>query len=426
MALRRLQAISKGKLMNDALEPATSLPPVEVVQAAQSGWRLFPCNGKKPCIKGWPQQATCNLLQLEAWAAQFVNCNWAATTGPESGVFVVDCDGDAGLDWLKAQIDAGNELPEGWAVHTARGLHLYFAWTAGLEIRNSASKLARGVDIRGIGGYVIIPPSTHPDGPQYAAVDDACPVSPAPAWLLDLIRNISDPPAPAKTVQPRWDTIPEGRRNDKLTSTGGYLRRKGLSQTEIEAALLQDNQRRCNPPLPDAEVSRIAASVARYPVGGPDPLETAWQAVQPLGSASGYETFIRLAVSLQTAREELDVALPLKRIAELFGVAFTTVAYWRKKAVARGIFKPTAQYIAHRKAGCYRVDLEAANQPIIKSKDFVTKPVTTVTTGLVTNPRRLTIVTNDMNSIVIKTDDASAFDFGYNADSFLAHERGIA
>src|ERR1017187_2350227 len=114
--------------------PVPSPLPLEIVACARRGWRLVPCNGKKPFMKGWPKQATCDVSQLHAWAAQFVNCNWAATTGPESGFFVVDCDGDAGLDWLKLQVDAGNELPDTWSTRTARGLHLYFAWPAELNI----------------------------------------------------------------------------------------------------------------------------------------------------------------------------------------------------------------------------------------------------------------------------------------------------
>src|SRR5487761_1238377 len=114
-------------------------------------------------------------------------------------------------------MDAGNELPESWAVHTARGLHMYFAWPAGLNPRNSASKLATGIDVRGTGGYVVIPPSVHPDGTQYAVVDDSCPVSPAPPWLLDLLREPALASARPRPTAQKFEIIPEGRRNDTLT-----------------------------------------------------------------------------------------------------------------------------------------------------------------------------------------------------------------
>jgi len=338
-------------------QPVSNPLPLEIVTSARRGWRLFPCRGKTPLIKGWPQKGTCDVSQLQAWAAQFVNCNWAATTGPESGFFVVDLDGFVGLDWLRTQVDAGNELPETMTIRTARGTHLYFTWPAGSNIRNSAGKLANGVDIRGAGGYVIHPPSVHPDGIQYAVVDDSCPVSPVPPWLLELLCESAPASAKPHAAMPSFEIIPEGRRNDTLTRKGGYLRRRGLGQAEIEAELLQANQLKCSPPLPDAEVSGIAASVAKYPVGSLDPLETAWNAVQALGTASRYSAFIALAQALQAARPGFPVALPLKRIAALFGVHFTSVQQWRKKAVATGLLEPVGQYVAHRKAGTYRVPL---------------------------------------------------------------------
>lgn len=229
-----------------------------------------------------------------------------------------------------------------------------------------------------------------------------------------------------------YEVIPEGRRNDTLTRRGGYLRRKGAERHVIEAELLKANQRCCQPPLLDAEVQSIAASVSRYPVGGPNPLQLAWKSLHPIEGEQGYEKFIRLARALQKVREGQDVALPLKNIAELFGIAYTTVAYWRKKAVARGVLNPTAQYIPHHKAGCYQVIPEGTEAP--QEKNFVTKPKT-VTIGLVTNPTFVPIVTkcgknqNDESRESIRTESsrqntATSFEFGFNDTRFLAYELG--
>jgi len=62
---------------------------------------------------------------------------------------------------------------------------LLFQWPEGRTIRNSASRVAHGVDVRGNGGYIIAPPS-----PEYE-IADASALAEAPTWLLDLI----DPPA---------------------------------------------------------------------------------------------------------------------------------------------------------------------------------------------------------------------------------------
>jgi hypothetical protein len=60
--------------------------------------------------------------------------------------------------------------------------------------------------------------------------------------------------------------IPAGQRNVTLTSLAGAMRRQGASEATILAALAAENQR-CDPPLPDAEIQGIAASIGRYPSG---------------------------------------------------------------------------------------------------------------------------------------------------------------
>jgi Bifunctional DNA primase/polymerase, N-terminal len=55
-------------------------------------------------------------------------------------------------------------------------------------VRNSASKIAPGIDVRGDGGYCISPPSTHPSGKPYAwSVDSANAFAEPPAWLIEKI-----------------------------------------------------------------------------------------------------------------------------------------------------------------------------------------------------------------------------------------------
>jgi Primase C terminal 1 (PriCT-1) len=60
------------------------------------------------------------------------------------------------------------------------------------------------------------------------------------------------------------ERILKGQRNVVLTSLAGAMQRHGASVETIEAALLAENQRRCEPPLGEAEVTRIASSIGRY------------------------------------------------------------------------------------------------------------------------------------------------------------------
>ncbi|RMF21491.1 MAG: DUF3987 domain-containing protein, partial [Deltaproteobacteria bacterium] len=71
-----------------------------------------------------------------------------------------------------------------------------------------------------------------------------------------------------------------GRRNNTLASLASTMRRRGMPAEAIEAALLQENALRCDPPLPDDEVRRIARSVARYEPSA-DRAAPAWQAFPP-------------------------------------------------------------------------------------------------------------------------------------------------
>lgn len=69
------------------------------------------------------------------------------------------------------------------------------------------------------------------------------------------------------TAAPLPERIVEGCRNVWLTSLAGSLRRRGLDHEEILAVLRLVNQRRCEPPLDDEELVKIARSIVRYPPG---------------------------------------------------------------------------------------------------------------------------------------------------------------
>lgn len=73
-------------------------------------------------------------------------------------------------------------------------------------------------------------------------------------------RNGAAPPV-GKKISP-------GRRNQEPTSIAGTMRRRGMEEDEILAALRTTNERRCDPLLEVVEVEKIAASVARYEPAG--------------------------------------------------------------------------------------------------------------------------------------------------------------
>lgn len=78
---------------------------------------------------------------------------------------MLDLDGEDGGDSLRELELERGELPRTVSAATGAGQHYYFKTE--LPIRNSAGKLAPGLDIRGDGGYVVAPSSLHPSGRAY-------------------------------------------------------------------------------------------------------------------------------------------------------------------------------------------------------------------------------------------------------------------
>ena len=144
------------------------------------GIPCFPCGAdKRPAVATGFKAATLDPAQIRAAferpGAQLIG----VPTGKVSGWVVIDIDirpDRDGNEWLKQNTDA---LPP-TRTHKTRsgGLHLIFRAPEHVEIRNSASRVAPGVDVRGEGGYVIVPPS-----PGYSLAD---PTEPAdmPRWLI--------------------------------------------------------------------------------------------------------------------------------------------------------------------------------------------------------------------------------------------------
>jgi hypothetical protein len=132
---------------------------------------------------------------------------------------------------------------------------------------------ALALDVRGDGGYVVAPGSVYDNGNTYKAPEkwpdtiDALPVF-DPKWLGQAF--VTRPPSASSDAAggalSSGDTaiIPNGQRNAHLTSLAGSMRRRGMTQDGMLAALRVENEKRCSPPLPDGELVTIAESVGRY------------------------------------------------------------------------------------------------------------------------------------------------------------------
>jgi hypothetical protein len=227
---------------------------------ARKGVAIFPCNprGKKPLTDYGFKDATTDDLQIREWWTKWPLANIGISTGVVNGIVALDIDpgGDDSLAELTRQY---GPLPQTCAVKTGRGRQLWFMHP-GVPVRCTAGKLGQGLDVRGDGGYVVAPPSIHPNGQQYAFLTN-CDHAEMPEWLIRLTVQIKAEVIPNHEADSK---IPEGNGNAMLTSIAGSLRRQGLEGAEFFETLRGINSRPCNPPLAETGVSRIAASIARW------------------------------------------------------------------------------------------------------------------------------------------------------------------
>ncbi len=222
---------------------------------AARGWRVFPLapRSKKPFKDSHGfEEATTDATKIEEWWRETPSANVGIATG--GGFFVVDVDprhdGDNSIEQLRSV-----GLPRTLISHTGSGgLHLFYRSTADVPGRIG---MLPGVDVRAAGGYVVAPPSVHPDGGVYRweTTDE---IAEAPAALVEAVVR----KRPALRAVDVGGTIPEGERNDRLYRDACAMRRRGYGEAAILAALRADD--RCVPPLGDAELQQIAASACRH------------------------------------------------------------------------------------------------------------------------------------------------------------------
>lgn len=241
------------------MRSADNSPPGEaqfgsVLSLARRGWRLFPVaqRAKVPLVKNWPSLATADAKTIQNWSEQHPSCNWGLACGPGSGVIVLDVDGDSGKAGLQGLVAQYGPLPTTLTARTGNGEHLYFR-AADSNIRNSTGKLGEGLDVRGEGGYVLVPPSVHPSGRLYQWVDPSAQAADAPMWLVRMAK--SSRPAPNELRIPPGKRIPQGKGEPAKFALAMTLFKAGASFDEVLAAVLARDAR-CEHQLGAAECRR--------------------------------------------------------------------------------------------------------------------------------------------------------------------------
>ena len=242
-------------------QPQTNTTPSELEAAldyARRGIAVFPTNAlnKKPLTPNGFKDATTDEARIRDWWGRWPNAMVAAPTGSASGMWVTDLDLDPvkkvdGMATLAQLIAQHGEIPKTLMTITPRGgRHLIFVWDSNVEIRNSAGKIGPGIDVRGEGGYVCLPPSRNANGGLYRwDPDGADQAVPAPGWLIELAKPKTRASAWARAALDREckavAAAQPGTRNDTLNRAafnlfqivaGGGLDEKEVHDRLFEAA----------------------------------------------------------------------------------------------------------------------------------------------------------------------------------------------
>jgi hypothetical protein len=233
---------------------------------AEKGLAVFPCRpgDKRPATERGCLDASTDPSIVERWWRSNPDYNIAIATGAVSGVFVSDIDSvDAEAELRKLEAAHG-ALPPTVEAITARGRHIYFRMPPKIDVRNSTSKIAPGIDIRGTGGYVLAPPSIHPSGRRYCwSIDTASTFADTPDWWLNKIVGTSN----GGTSPTEWRElvikgVSEGARDCSVTKLAGHLLRRQVDPYVALELLQTWNTTSCRPPLPVKDIERIVNSIA--------------------------------------------------------------------------------------------------------------------------------------------------------------------
>ena len=150
---------------------------------------VFPCEpgGKRPLTPNGFWDATTQRRRIEAWWGRWPAANVGIPSGRRSGLLVLDADPRNGGFVSLALLERENgPIPGTARARTGGGgVHVFFVYPAGETVRNSVGILGAGLDVRGEGGYVVVPPSRTRGA--YDWIDRSPPAE--PDWLLARLRE---------------------------------------------------------------------------------------------------------------------------------------------------------------------------------------------------------------------------------------------
>jgi hypothetical protein len=286
--------MSKSAIVEAALELARqgfAVFPVHAIRNGKCTCGDSKCEspGKHPRTANGFKDASNDPVVVEQMFAKFSDANIAIATGPASACWVLDVEA-AGLLSLGHLERKHGKLPETVSANTGGGGCHYFFKYNGREIKNKQKLGGLPIDVRGVGGYVVAPPSRHITGRLYDWVNEpgSMPFAEAPDYLIDMVTDQAPKPNPmvVEVKQPVDDlaTAPgaaKGNRHGMALKLIGSAIGRGVDQLEV-LRQATDWGLRCNPPMEDEEVIKIVSDLSKRQASQPPPVTNAEIELEPL------------------------------------------------------------------------------------------------------------------------------------------------
>lgn len=260
------------------------------LQYGGRGWSVFPLSASKKPFKGshgFLDASTDPQRINELWKGR-VGANIGLATGR---IVVIDPDGPTALERLKAIGQAHGGWPQTLTVKTPRGIHLYYLAPPGIEIRSynepRHSKGTDGIDIKGSGGYVVLPPSKLKKEGQTFEYKWLLqlPLAILPDWAVDWINSL-------KGVQKQAG-------NGLFTSTmlPSYIAARNQNNLSNQASITKRASASLGEPWSQFVEDRIWAALSAIPATGYDRWLQVGMALstldwdRPDGTSTAFELF---------------------------------------------------------------------------------------------------------------------------------------
>lgn len=234
-----------------------------VLQLHREGYSIIPSgggkDGKSPNLGSWKpfQQKQPTKEQISSWLLVKKPPLWGIVTNENVAVF------DA--DTAEARSKLESELGKPHVITPSGGAHWYLD-TTGHPLKSSTKPLP-GIDVKAVGGFVNLV-GRNKQGEYHIERSplhsELIPYDSLPEWITERIGPSKAPEERPEPASQSDESIPKGVRDDTLTRIGGGARRVGTTFSEILALLREVNRNRCQPPLDDEQVVKIAKSVSRY------------------------------------------------------------------------------------------------------------------------------------------------------------------